>query len=83
MRGRRASPSCPTTGSASAYREFTVRKQVVRPGRGTRPGASWRSTGPGPTMRLVDPATGEVSKVYLFVACLPFSRMSYVEPTLT
>lgn len=36
----------------------------------------------GPTMRLVDPATGEVRKVYLFVACLPFSRYSYVEPTL-
>lgn len=33
-------------------------------------------------MWLVDPATGEVSKVYLFVACLPFSRLSYVEPTL-
>ena len=33
-------------------------------------------------MRLVDPATGEVRKVYLFVACLPFSRYSYVEPTL-
>ena len=25
----------------------------------------------GPTMALVDPATGEVSKVFLFVACLP------------
>ncbi|MFR5417440.1 MAG: hypothetical protein ACLTHL_10840 [Collinsella sp.] len=36
----------------------------------------------GLTMRLVDPATGEVRKVYLFVACLPFSRYSCVEPTL-
>ena len=36
----------------------------------------------GPTMSLVDPATGVVSKVYLFVACLPFSRYSYVEPAL-
>jgi transposase len=36
----------------------------------------------GPTMQLVDPATGEVSKVYLFVACLPFSRYAFVEATL-
>lgn len=36
----------------------------------------------GPTMRIVDPGTGEVQKVYLFVACLPFSRYAYVEPTL-
>ena len=32
----------------------------------------------GPTMELIDPATGEVSKVYLFVACLPFSRYAFV-----
>ncbi|MCO4262287.1 IS21 family transposase, partial [Pseudarthrobacter sp. MDT3-26] len=36
----------------------------------------------GPTMQLVDPATGEVSKVYLFVACLPFSRYAFVEACL-
>lgn len=36
----------------------------------------------GPTMQLVDPATGEVSRVYLFVACLPFSRYAFVEPAL-
>lgn len=36
----------------------------------------------GPTMELIDPATGEVLTVYLFVACLPFSRYSYVEPAL-
>lgn len=36
----------------------------------------------GPTMSLVDPATGVVSKVFLFVACLPFSRMAFVEPAL-
>ena len=33
-------------------------------------------------MSLVDPAAGEVSKAFPFVACLPFSRLSYVEPTL-
>lgn len=36
----------------------------------------------GPTMSIVDPRTGEVSKVYLFVASLPYSRYDYVEPTL-
>ena len=36
----------------------------------------------GPTMQLVHPTTGEMSKVFLFVACLPFSRYAFVEPTL-
>lgn len=36
----------------------------------------------GPTMRLVDSVTGKAQKVYLFVACLPFSRYAFVEPTL-
>src|SRR5699024_6789773 len=36
----------------------------------------------GPTTRIVDPATGKSQKVYLFVACLPFSRYAFVEPTL-
>ena len=36
----------------------------------------------GPTMDLVDPATGEMRRVYLFVACLPFSRMAFVWATL-
>ncbi|TFC33906.1 IS21 family transposase [Cryobacterium sp. MDB1-18-2] len=36
----------------------------------------------GPTMQLVDPTTGEVSTVYLFVACLPFSRYAFVEAAL-
>lgn len=36
----------------------------------------------GPRMQLVDPATGELTTVYLFVGCLPFSRYAFVEPTL-
>ena len=36
----------------------------------------------GPTMQLIDPATGESTRVYLFVECLPFSRYGFVEPTL-
>ena len=29
-------------------------------------------------MRIVDPVTGDVSKAYLFVAVLPFSRYAFV-----
>lgn len=36
----------------------------------------------GPTMQLTNPVTGETRKVYLFVACLPFSRYAFVEPAL-
>lgn len=36
----------------------------------------------GPTMRLVDPASGTTQRVYLFVGCLPFSRYAFVEPAL-
>lgn len=36
----------------------------------------------GPTMKLVDPVTGLTQIVYLFVACLPFSRYAFVEATL-
>ena len=38
----------------------------------------------GPTVGqgVVDPTTGEVSKVYLFVGVLPFSQYAYFEPTL-
>ena len=35
----------------------------------------------GKTMQLTDPVSG-VTRVYLFVATLPFSRYSFVEPTL-
>lgn len=36
----------------------------------------------GPTMELLDSTTGTVHKVYLFVATLPYSQYSYVEPCL-
>lgn len=37
----------------------------------------------GPTMKLVDRATGEIIDVHLFVATLPYSQYSYVEPCLS
>ena len=36
----------------------------------------------GPTMQLTDSVTSETSRVYLFFACLPFSRYAFVEPAL-
>lgn len=36
----------------------------------------------GSTMAIVDQATGEIITVYLFVATLPYSQYSYVEPCL-
>jgi transposase len=36
----------------------------------------------GPTMSYVDTDTGEMITVYLFVATLPYSQYSYVEPCL-
>ena len=62
------------------HRGFTVRKQVVsRVGHGA--GRILEVDWAGPTMSLVDPATGEVSKVFPLVARLPLGRLSHVEPT--
>lgn len=36
----------------------------------------------GPTMKIVDTSTGELITVYLFIATLPYSQYSYVEPCL-
>ena len=36
----------------------------------------------GSTMEIIDRPTGEIIKVYLFVATLPYSQYSYVEPCL-
>lgn len=47
-----------------------------------RPGDACEMDWNGKTMRLVDHATGSVSKVYLFVGTLPYSQYAYVEPCL-
>jgi transposase len=36
----------------------------------------------GETMQLIDPVTLQQTRVYLFVAALPFSRFAFVEPTV-
>ena len=47
-----------------------------------KPGIRCEVDWSGPTMRYVDTQTGEIVKVYLFVATLPYSQYSYVEPCL-
>jgi len=36
----------------------------------------------GPTMKIIDPVTGETGTIYLFVATLPYSQYAYVEACL-
>ena len=47
-----------------------------------KPGAAVEVDWSGPTMSYVDTSTGELVAVYLFVATLPYSQYSYVEPCL-
>jgi transposase len=46
-----------------------------------KPGVKVEVDWSGPTMSYIDTSTGEIVKVYLFVATLPYSQYSYVEPT--
>lgn len=63
------------------YHEFAISEHIV--GRvGHKAARTMEVDWAGPTMALVNPETGELTKVYLFVACLPYSRYSYIEPTL-
>ena len=47
-----------------------------------KPGQSVEVDWSGKQMEIVNKETGEVTKVHLFVACLPYSQYAYVEPTL-
>lgn len=64
-----------------SYRRFTVKANVTSRV-GHKAGRTCEVDWSGPTMAVVNPATGEVSKAYLFVGVLPFSRYAYVEATL-
>lgn len=81
--------SCAQAGEpAMGYDRFckTYQRHVLVTGAASRVGhkagqcveVDWS----GPTMELINPSTGEIAKVFLFVACLPFSRYAFVEPTL-
>lgn len=63
------------------YAEFVTAKRVTNH-LDRKPGQVMKVDWSGTTMRIVDPFTDEVSKAYLFVACLPYSQMTYVEATL-
>ena len=68
---------CEQYGSYAAANNLTKRIEH-------KAGVSCEVDWSGPTLGkgLVDPTTGEVSKIYLFVGVLPFSQKAYFEPTL-
>ncbi len=47
-----------------------------------KPGQTVEVDWSGKLMEIVNADTGEITKVHLFVACLPYSQYAYVEPTL-
>lgn len=63
------------------YAEYVVAKNVTNHLE-HKPGQVMEVDWSGPTMRLISPTTGEITKVYLFVATLPYSQYGYVEGTL-
>ncbi|MBQ9001083.1 MAG: transposase [Eggerthellaceae bacterium] len=63
------------------YADYAISKNVTNHLK-HKPGQSMEVDWSGSTMQLVDPVTGEVSKVRLFVAVLPYSQYTYVEATL-
>lgn len=81
--------SCAQAGEpAMGYDRFckTYQRHVLVTGAASRvghkAGQSVEVDWSGPTMELINPVTGEVARVFLFVACLPFSRYAFVEATV-
>ena len=81
--------SCRAEGAtAMGYDRFckTYQQHVLIAGAASRvghkAGQSVEVDWSGKTMQLTNPATGQQTRVYLFVGTLPFSRYSFVEPTL-
>lgn len=80
---------CRAAGAAAmGYDRFckTYQRHVAVAGAasrvGQKAGQSIEVDWSGKTMALTDPVTGACTRVHLFVATLPFSRFSFVEPTL-
>ena len=63
------------------YSKYTVSNEITNHLE-HKPGERCEVDWSGPTMKIVDRYTDEVTKVYLFVSCLTYSRYAYVEPTL-
>lgn len=81
--------TCRVEGSpAMGYDRFckTYQRHVLISGAASRVGHKAGQTvevdWSGKTMQLTDPVTGAQTRVDLFVGTLPFSRYSFVEPTL-
>lgn len=81
--------SCRAEGAtAMGYDRFckTYQRHVLIAGAASRvghkAGQSVEVDWSGKTMQLTDPITGGQTRVFLFVGTLPFSRYSFVEPTL-
>ena len=75
-------PSMSYDNFSKRYRKFTTQNEITsRVGKPS--GRIIEVDLAGPTLNLVEAGTGEISKVCLFVGCLPFSRMVYVEPSLS
>lgn len=68
------------TSFCRGYRQYVTARNVTNHLE-HKPGQVMEVDWSGPTMRLVDGVTGEVSKAYLFVATLPYSQYTYVEAT--
>lgn len=62
------------------YRDFTIAHQLTNH-LDHKPGERVEVDWSGKTMWYTDISTGEIVEVFLFVATLPYSQYSYVEPT--
>lgn len=69
------------TKFCSGYSEYTVVNKLTNHLE-HKPGVVTEVDWSGPTMSYIDVSTGEIVTVYLFVATLPYSQYSYVEPCL-
>lgn len=81
--------SCETSSALSmgytkfceGYSEYVTANSLTNHLR-HKPGMVCEVDWSGSTMAIIDRATGEIIKVYLFAATLPYSQYSYVEPCL-
>ena len=60
------------------YNQYAQKYKVTMPIK-RKPGESMEVDWAGSTLKLIDRTTGEVIKVYIFVATLPYSQLSYCE----
>ncbi|MDY2732387.1 MAG: IS21 family transposase [Erysipelotrichaceae bacterium] len=72
---------CGYTKFCRDYDGYSVTKNLTKRIE-RKPGERIEVDWSGPTMSFTVPETGEVIKVYLFVAVLSYSMYAYVEPTL-